>query len=185
MEATIESVFQQEGTLRQPVASNHVMVTKLPRACCLVPNLHVREGAQGLVTREQTHGLVSLQPVLLCPHLSGSFAFCSPWCQDNGPFPQVTLTGHLTQWDSVHRTPVESAVLGFTFRYLFPHLPWGPLVTLHFRLSNTVTGSLISSGSAPNPAAEILWPSGLNSLPAIMTVVPFQIVLLASSRFLN
>lgn len=176
MEATIESVFQQEGTLCQPVASNHVMVTKLPRACCLVPNLHVREGAQGLVTRDQTHGLVSLQPVLLCPHLSGSFPFCSPWGQSG----QWTIsTGHS------HRTPVESAVLGFTFRYLFLHLPWGPLVTLHFRLSNTVTGSLISSGSAPNPAAEILWPSGLNSLPAIMTVVSFQIVLLASSRFLN
>ena len=96
VEATIESVFQQEGTLRQPVASNHVMVTKLPRACCLVPNLHVREGAQGLVTREQTHGLVSLQPVLLCPHLSGSFAFCSPWGQSG----QWTIsTGHS------HRAP--------------------------------------------------------------------------------
>ena len=81
VEATIESVFQQEGALCQPVASNHAKVTKLPRACCLGPNLHAREGAQGLVTSGQTHWLFSLQPVPLCPHLSGSLPFCSPWGQ--------------------------------------------------------------------------------------------------------
>ena len=91
MEATIESVFQQECALCQPVASNHVMVTKLPRACCLVPKLHIREGAQGLVTSEQTHWLFSLQPVLLCPYLSGSLPFCSP-CGQSGKW--TISTGH-------------------------------------------------------------------------------------------
>ena len=186
MEATIESVFQQEGALCQPVASNHAKVTKLPRACCLGPNLHVREGAQGLVTSGQTHWLFPLQPVPLCTHLSGSLPFCSPWGQSGKwAISTVTLTGHITQRASVYRIPVESAVQGFTFRYLLLHLPWGSPVTLHFRLSNMVTSSLISRGSAPNPAAEILWPSGLDSLPAIMTVLSFQIMLLASSRFLN
>ena len=183
MEATIESVFQQEGALCQPVASNHVMVTKLPRACCLVPKLHIREGAQGLVTSEQTHRLFSLQPVLLCPYLSGSLPFCSP-CGQSGKWTISTGHSHRAHspvgLSSQNTCGVCCAGVYFQIPLSAPSMGASCL-----RLSNMVTGSLISSGFAPNPAAEILWPSGLNSLPAIMTVLSFQIMLLASSRFLN
>ena len=70
---------------------------------------------------------------------------------------------------SVHRKPASSAVLGFDLKFLFPGSSCHPAV----RLSHVVAGSTISSRSAPNPAAEILLPSGPYSLPAIMTRLSF------------
>lgn len=140
-------------------------VTKRSRVCALLPSPLYRGWTSALPLRLRVGSWLCLNPVLFCPRCVAPDCPLTGW--ENGPFSQVTLTGHLLMVLSPQK-PMGAAVIPL------PRILHGAFCHHGFRACRHGHGeSIVSSRSAQNTTAETLQPSGLYSLPVTRAVLSF------------